>query len=412
MAFIINEQRFIEDNVSKVKERMTSQLNRFTDKKTTFTKYFHINNMESIVDSGFENVARILGVNSPIRFNSIANFPILGIENIMLDISDEDEGLTTNFDSEGILLPGTIEPTPNDFFLINYLGKDYLFQVTEMSFDTIKSHNFYKINFTLRSIETDVASLYAQVTEEYECIYTNIGTNENCIIKKKDYDLIQRFEELYKEVAENYSKYFYNTKYNSFIFTKNVLCKIYDPYINFFITSNNIFNHKYDIETKYTMIEDCSRDFDKVYDKTFYKCLEKKRKDRLIPLEYYYAFVQDNNSIFKYYRDNTVVTLKFINKPDSVPYIPVELMDILLHAEDKVDTEIDAICQNPVYRTIFSYFNSPSNLDIYSLKAYGLLDCDLEWIDENDFDMFILIPVVLYIIRITCKKYLEIEKTI
>lgn len=411
MSMIINEQKFIEDNIDKVRDRMTSQLNRFTDKKTTFVKYFHVNNTESMADDGFQNVNRVLGKTSPIRFSSINNFPLLGLETINLDLSDEDEGLNSSYESEAYLLPGTIEPTPHDFFLINYLGKTLLFEVISFSYDSIKSHNFYRINFHLRSINTDIDSLYNQVTEEYECIYTNIGTEENCIIKKEDYDLISKLDKLYEQVTANYSKYFLNTKYNSFIFRKDSLCQIYDVYLNYFITTNGLFNHKFDIETTYTMVEDQSRDFEIEYDKSFYKCLEKRRRDRIKDCPFYLTLVSDRGSIFNYYRDNTVVSVKMGEKPDSESYIPSKLLDALMHLEEKADEEIRDICKNAVYDLVIKYFTNP-DLSIFDLKDIGILEVDLEWIDDNDFEAFRLIPIALYIIRKTCEKYLKLEKSL
>ena len=82
MAFLINEEKMIEDNIFKYNNRINSQVSRFLDKSPVFVTYFHLNVNETTVDEGFQDVESIVSGRSPLRFQKIENFPILKTQNI------------------------------------------------------------------------------------------------------------------------------------------------------------------------------------------------------------------------------------------------------------------------------------------------------------------------------------------
>ena len=149
MARFIDEEKIINNNAFVYEEKLNSQYTRFLERPPTFVTYYSINTIESVVDEGFLNVERLLGKNSPIKFNKIEHFPVYGLDMITPDLSEDEEGLTTSYNGDLIILPNTIAPSPNDFFIINHLDKNIIFMVTEVDYDTIKSNIFYKIGFTL-----------------------------------------------------------------------------------------------------------------------------------------------------------------------------------------------------------------------------------------------------------------------
>lgn len=146
MGQILQDKVFLNANIFQFEKRLESQYTIFLDKIPTFVTYYHISVNNSMTDSGFLNVDEIVGNDSPIKFQKIDDFPIYGIEAIQLDLSDEDEGLNSSYESEGIILPNTIKPLPNDYFTITYLSKEYIFMVNNIDYDTIKSNNFDKFN--------------------------------------------------------------------------------------------------------------------------------------------------------------------------------------------------------------------------------------------------------------------------
>ena len=90
-------------------------------------------------------IDKLLGSESPIRYNKIFNFPLYGIEQIQLQLDEMDEGLNSEYNGEAIILPNTIHPTVDDYFIIDYLEKKYMFRVIKYDYDTIKSNNFYRV---------------------------------------------------------------------------------------------------------------------------------------------------------------------------------------------------------------------------------------------------------------------------
>ena len=166
MAMIIDEKRMVEDNFFKYENRLKSSVSRFLETTPTFVDYYHINNNETTTDTGFKDVASILGFRSPIRFNRIESFPLYGIEQITLQLSEQDQGLDSGYEGEAVIVPGSIKPLPNDLFMIPYLKEPYIFRVTEVNYDNIMPDNYYKISYKLEWLDEDkVINMKNQVKE-------------------------------------------------------------------------------------------------------------------------------------------------------------------------------------------------------------------------------------------------------
>ena len=85
--------------------------------------------------------------NQDIKYNEIKNFPVYDFQAVQLAIEEQEEGLDTEFESELTILPNTIKPYPHDFFVLEHKGREFLFEVNEVNYDTIKSHNYYKVTY-------------------------------------------------------------------------------------------------------------------------------------------------------------------------------------------------------------------------------------------------------------------------
>jgi hypothetical protein len=394
MGYLIDEKTFINDNIFKFQERLDSQYSRFLDKSPTFVNYYHINNINSIGDNGFENVEAIIGPNSPIKFNKINNFPMYGLDSILLDLNDEEEGLDVNFESELIILPNTVIPYPNDIFTITYLSKSYIFMVTTVSYDTIKSNNYYKIGFMLKSISIDTYnSIELQVEEKYDCIFRNIGTQEKCLIREEDMSLLIKLNEVYRDIADKYKILFFNNKYNNFIF-KDAEIKLYDKYLSQFIMNNKLFNERYNYNTIYLTNEENSNTFLIDYEKSFFRNIEKCKKPLFDTLFYNYHLIIDRGSVFVHYNDTYVKSIDFTTSGTN--YLNPDLIS-RIKSGDKVGVE------NILYITIIDYFNnnitSIYNIDLEKLYSFDYLN--------YNFEIFILLPIVLFILRLYYTKFMS-----
>lgn len=393
MGYMIDDKKFINENIFKFEKRLESQYTIFTDKTPTFVTYYHINNTNSMADNGFQNVEKIFGKNSPVRFQEIHDFPIYGIENIKMDLSDEEEGLNGSFEGEGIILPNTIKPLPNDFFTISYLSKVYIFMVTSIDYDTIKSNNYYKINYYLRTDSEETYELaQEQILEKYECVFENIGTDDKCLIKSEEYVILNQLEKIYCSYAEKYNVMFYSGKFNSYLFGcgDNL---IYDKYLSHFINKNGLFNEEGEYRTIILTNEDWNDRFIPEYDMSFFTAIEDKRLSDVEHTKCAYPSIAYGDSIFVRYNMNNVLSTLLIDTGNK-EYIPDELIDNILH---NVDHPNSSIFNN----MIVNYFNDGYD-SIYNLNLDKLSDYKMRYTYEN----FLLIPIVLFIMRYYYKKFM------
>ena len=213
---------FINENVSLLSQRQGSMYSIFLESRPTFTTYYHVNKIRSKTDRGLKTPERLNGVLSPIRYNKLINFPLYGIEQIQLQLEEEEEGLTTDYNSEAIILPNTIHPTVDDYFIINYLEKKYMFRVTKYEYDTIKSNNYYKIEFTIQSVdESFFNDIERQVVKTYYTQFDNIGTDDKVFLTAEGALVGDKIKSLYDNIAEDYlNMYFEPTRepYNTLLF--------------------------------------------------------------------------------------------------------------------------------------------------------------------------------------------------
>ena len=385
MGKFIEDKKFINENIFLYENRLESQYTIFFDGKTpTFTTYYHINNINSITDSGLMNVEKVIGPQSPIRFQKIDDFPIYTSEPIKLDLSDNDEGLNTSFESDGIILPNTIKPLPNDLFTISYLGKSYIFMITNVEYDTIKSNNFYKINFTIRH-EDNIDIIKNQILETYTCVFQNIGTDDKCIIRSDEYDALTKLGEWYKHISDRYKTIFYNTRYNSFLFDEGNY-RIYDRYLTQFITENQLFINKDGYDTLRLINEDYSVRADIEYDVSLYKMLEEQDHTNLIPQRAVRFPISYPDSIFNYYRDRSIRSVSFTVTGD-LEYISDKLVN---------DIKDNFVCEHTgiLEEIIIKHFNKEYH-GVYNLRLDNLMGYKIKYTYHD----FLLIPMVMYIIR-------------
>ena len=62
---------------------------------------------------------------------------------------DESFGFNTEGEGEGVILPSTIIPYVDDFFMIDYMNEDYLFHITKIEYDKV-----YKISLWHRLLSS------------------------------------------------------------------------------------------------------------------------------------------------------------------------------------------------------------------------------------------------------------------
>lgn len=395
MGKFIPESTFINNNITKFENRLNSQYSRVLESKPMYSIYYHISNNETSVDLGFKDTERILGKNSSVRFHEIKNFPIYGITEMQLSLDSEDEGLNTNYDGEGIILQNTIKPLPGDIFLLTHMTTKAIFMVTSVEYDTIKSNNYYKIGYTILSIEDTeyLVDIERQTVERYTCNIKNIGTDEKAIIRDDVYAIINELSSLKDDIVNKYKMLFYNRKFNSFMMLIDNVW-VYDRCLNNFIQTNQLMNSADDYTTIQLSNEDYDNTFLFEYELSFFRAVEKNDK-AVVRSEYKYLMYKsiDPTSIFGYY-DEPVRTIRFSGGFET--YINET---IIRGIENNIFTE------EPLYDIIIKYFNksitSPFELRLEEIKNYPFVTPTME--------AFIYVPIVLFILEEWKKMFINNE---
>lgn len=393
MALIINEERFIDESVAILDERIQSPITRFIEQTPTFVSYYHINVNETTTDEGFMDVESIVGKKSPIRYQKIDKFPIYGLEQVIAQLQDTEVGIDVAYEGEAIILPNTIKPLPNDYFIIDYVGKTTLFRVTEINYDNIRPDNFYKIMFKLDAIDSDKAnSLNEQVHEKYTCILENIGSENQCIIQEDFKDQLDKINAMYSDMVNLYLSIFYDERYNALLGEMPGGYRLYDPYMASFINHHKLFSKKTSLQTIF-LEEDHILDNKKQlkYERSIYRFFERRDISLIKPFFY--------------------TTFKGMTKPESAfcrwGDETVKVVDLLSAYEDEntfrifPDVTIDTIklngpTQSKYLELIKRYLRNENTVSIYDIDLS--LNDELINLDAN-LEMFFITPILLFIIK-------------
>lgn len=403
MAFLINEEKLVEDNIFKYENRLNSPLSRFLDKSPVFVTYYHINVNETTVDDGFRDIESIIGNRSPLRFQKIENFPIYGLEPVILAIQDSEQGLDTEYSADAVILPNTIKPLQNDFFMIRHVNDSFIFRVTEIQYDSIRPDNYYKINFRFEWLDDDKEKeLNNQVEENYSCILQNIGSEDSCIIKEEYKERLDQIDALYNDMVNTYKVIFYSDRYNCFIGDSSVDAgmKIYDPLQTVFFNKHKLLNKKNDYST--LVISEAFGDNKRKikYEKSIYRFFE--RRDVKLANNFKYSLISGTtkkDSPFARWYDHSILIMDVpTNDADcSHEILPTELVSSFKFNGP----------QESKYISLMQKFVRNEELTIYDIP----LDLNEELLNLNaNEEVYIFTPILLYIIQTIVNDFLKERK--
>lgn len=402
MSIIIDEQRMVEDNLFKFESRLKSPVSRFIESSPTFVTYYHINTSDTMVGEGFNDVEEVLGARSPIRFNKINSFPIYGIDQIILQLQESEQGLDSSYEGEAVILPNSIKPLQNDFFTIPYLKDPYIFRVTEINYDTIMPDNYYKISFKLDDIDPQKHDkIEDQVTQKYTCVLENIGTENNCIIELESKETLDKIDEMYDDIASTYKSIFYNDRHNCFLGEIGPGCYLYDPLQTQFVNEHQLFNKKNDLSCLFLTDQFTDPKRRIKYEKSVYRFIE-RRNPNLANNFFYVTYQGINNTETSFYR--------WMDKGIEILDIPSEMSE----GQKKPifsDEFVMAIKANGFtkskYADLIKKFARGEELTIHDIPL--TLNEELLYLDGN-MEVFFFTPIIMYIIKTVVNDFLLIKK--
>lgn len=402
MAIIFDEHKYVETNIMNFEERMGSKYSRFTGNAQTYSTYFHINDEKTSLDEGLDDIEELIGSRSPLRFDKINGFPLYGLEPIVLQIVEGEQGYDTSYEGEVIVLPGTIIPCENDMFIINHVKNGFIFRVTAVDYDTLKTNNYYKLSFSLEAIDEDkVGQLLKQVVTNCECILENVGTDKKCIIEEAAYHLVNDIQNMYDDMVNTYMTLYYDETYNSLIGELRNGRRIYDPLQAEFINKHNLFNKSNDFNTIILSEQFTDRERKIKYEKSLYRFIERNNVD-LLNNFYYTIFLGCTNPETTFYKwhDKSIYILdipRIMDKNNS---------DFIISDKFIEDIRINNKMQNNYAQLIKKYIKK----EIKSINDIDLtLNDALLHLDDCE-ELFFFTPIILYIIKTTLDSFLQKEQ--
>lgn len=421
--------KFINTEYTQAVEKISDTVKTFldnpyymwNDKKPTITTYYHINMEKSTMDESLRIPYNDVGRDSPFKYDRIDNFIMYGLERIAVSLEVGDFGLQSGeISGDCVILPGTIIPTPNDYFEINLATKvdePWLFKVITVDKDTLDNgSNIWKITYTLE--HSNNAEVLELVENKYQMIPANIGTRYTPILRSEKYDLVEGVDAVCSMLKQYFVSLFYKPQVQTFIFVNYGEDKFYDPYMIEFMIRNDLLagmtNNSSDyihVEHKITPIQTFALD----YNRTFFKSVEDRDVKHLATakIDSTADYIDDFGSIFSsrsenYFKMNYYVPTYDSVEMDSVFHNVMETFpkDIIPKISNSDLYTKAEILMNPIYglyNIIIKYFNDILiNEDDYH---------NLESMDFSDgIREFYLLPIIIFCLESFEKKILETGK--
>ena len=420
---IYDENALVQDQMYKYDKFLHSRINKYTGSGRTLVTYYNLNDPNTTDSLGLGQHYQVIGIDSPLRFDKIENMVILGFSPLAPQDDQASTSTVRNYalNGEGYIIPGTIMPKENDFFVVNHLNMLHLFRVTEVVQDGLNTDGSYKINYSLFSTNPqDIRNLEKQVVSHNVMDLQTIGGSDlTPVIGKKDYELRSRLIRMVNDMIENYIANYYDYAHNCFILHLNGV-SMFDICANMFMARNGLMirdNSNGNIVLNENKIRTPEMDF--MYQRSPYKWIE-----RDAPLRYLTTFkfrlVSSSNypdSSFYMYGDDVQIMVPgdawCLNPGDDL-YFPMEVMNILENEQDIRECNLCDCkcckCANTCIRAYklqrydyISLIHDYIHGKITSIHDLSLYTGDQLFDNSMSKEVFLWTPIIIWIIKQTLK---------
>ena len=396
---IFNEESMINGNIFKFEQRLQTHLNKYIENGgATLSTYYSQRENSVTVDRGMQDIDQLFGHKSPLRYNKINNLPLYGFGQANPENTDELQIEDINVEGDCILLPSTIVPRQSDFFQLNHLKMNALFQVTSVNYDSMKPNGYYKIHYRLISTsEETIQSVQSQVIETYCTELNAIGSDINPIIREDQFQYRNQVIQMVNQMISNYRALYYNSRHNCFLYHHPEMgLDWFDMCGNEFMAKHSIMN----IENSCNVL-----------------VLHNKLRDSQLPLYY-------SNSIYNWIEIGAPVHMVrkfFFNLiyADSYPYSSfsrwedgdIQVIQPLSNQQEKINNQKYSFFDNTTFtslldknnepigeyeKLIWKYMYRPNQLTINDVSLYtgdALIN------SVRHIDTFLYTPIIIFIIR-------------
>ena len=406
MAKFINTQ--VKENIKSLNEGAKSGIQGgffapTNVKNSLYTTYLHQNIEKSTLDPGSEIAYAKLGKNSPIKYDMIKDFVMFNVQTLLTQLENTDFGMEiADIEGDLTVLPDTIKPIPNDYFIIDYVGKMLLFRVVDSTPDIINVEhgNYWKIDYVLEKEYTYDDLDPSQIVNNKVMMVNNTTKQYKMIIDEKDYDYIADVENILEDFIDYYNEMFYSDRVESYIFTINDKI-FYDPYLTEFIIKNKLLDSAREYAQIYHQTT-LSPTFNITYGKTFFKMLETKNNKKEVSSVAIGRAIDEPLSIM-YMRNEDYFQVVYENKFNRGTSFDTRFQTIPLDFLERVKN-------NNQYQDI-DKSDQWMNIVIKYMNDESISMDDINLLDNLEFDtsrkLFYIIPCVIFVIRESIKNILK-----
>lgn len=420
---IYDENSLVDKQMYKYDKFLHSRINKYTGAGRTLVTYYSLNDRSTTDSLGMGLNYQVLGKDSPFRYDKIKNMIIIGLSPLSPQNGTASTTQVRNYqlEGDGFIIPGTVMPKENDFFIINHLNMNHCFRITEVIQDGLNTDGSYQIKYSLFSTNpNEIGYLEKQTVGTYVMDLQTIGGEDlTPVIGEQDYELRSRLVKMVDDMVENYKARFYDNKHNCFISHLNGQ-SVFDLCGNMFMAKNGLMirdNANGNIVLNENKVN--SYMMDKWYEMSPYKWIERDAPIRYLDTFKYTlwpAFTWPNCS-FSAYGDNYDVIIPsepWCQKDDCIMYFPMEVYNILQSEEDIRHCKIcDCKCckcrdtcirayklQRYDYISLIHDFIHGRIRSIHDLSLYT---GDQLFDNSMSFEVYLWTPIIIYIIKQTLK---------
>lgn len=422
-GLIYDENSLVKSQMYKYDKYLHSRINKYTGSGRTLVTYYNIDDSNTTTSLGFDDAYQIIGVDSPLRYVRIKEMVLLG----MSPLSPENgtTGSTTirdyNLSGEAFVIPGTVMPKENDFFIINHLNMNHLIRVTEVFQDGLNTDGSYRFSYALYTTEpSDIHQLNQQVSKECIMDLQTIGGSDlTPVVGENDYTLRHQLIKMVDDMVENYAANYYDQRHNCFLLHLNGHT-LFDLCGNMFMARNGVMirdNAHGNIVLNPNKIR--SNMIDYYYQRSPYKWIERDAPARYLDTFKYQLVpaAQYPDSSFANYGDDIDIMIpgdSWCQKPFCEYYFPPDVYEILnsecdIRCKDTCNCECckcKDTCRKHYKLKRYDYISLIHDFIYGKITSIHHLS---PYIGDQLFDnsmsqeVFLWTPIIIYIIKQTLK---------
>ena len=364
MARVFNSEKsqFMQQATEIYHKNKVGQYSKYLDSNPIFITYYSLNMVQSRTGS-LGQVYDELGPNSPLRYNKITELPVYRVQQLQPQGNYEDGNYDVEIDiSDMTILPNTVRPRPSDFFCIALPNcKKLLFRVNNFRNNTIQSNDFYSVDADLRDDgEHCCDEIEMQVVESYHCVFENIGTQDNCLIKLDDEAKASDTMSTIETLSAMYHDLFYHDEIGDYIFCPensfgfhhdHPSSCYYDIYLAKFINDSMLFfTGDYASTSVVTYDDNLPKLFEFMFKHTLWHALITKNTSLLSKYPYFFGKpITKTFSPIIYYINGQCYGFDLVldsktkqNRPDLAEYFPHKLIGRILGDDSETTEETPA----------------------------------------------------------------------